>query len=586
MTGPDADWRDGVLHSRRFGDVYFSRDGGLEEAQAVFLRGCGLPERWRGSSHFTVGELGFGTGLNVLALLDLWRHTRPPAGRLHIFSVEGYPLAHGDLARALADWPALADLAAPLLSRWPGATPGFHRIDWHDLKATLDLAILDVETALHQWDGKADAWFLDGFAPARNPEMWREPVLAQVATHCAPGARLATYSVAGDVRRGLAAQGFTVSRLPGFGRKRERLEAQTAGERAEPAVPCVAIIGAGIAGAALARAFAALGVCATVFDAGPMASGNPAALISLRLMAGDSWEAQLCARAFQRSIALIRDTAPQAIIAHGMVRLERNAKDGPRFDRIAADHVLGPQALARIGADDATKALGEPVAGGFIVPDALTVDPQALRAAWLVGDVRPARVLRLEQITGGWQVITAEDTVCYDVVCLAGGYATADLWPLPLEPMRGQVSHVETEQAVMAAAWGGYVVPTRTGALFGATHDRGDDRTDERADDAGRNAAALAAMLPDLARRLHGRAIGSTAGVRANTPDRQPVAGRLAPSLFTLTGLGGRGFMFAPLLAEHVAALALERPSPLPVAIAASISPTRWTLAPDIPITG
>ncbi|WP_222873978.1 tRNA (5-methylaminomethyl-2-thiouridine)(34)-methyltransferase MnmD [Hankyongella ginsenosidimutans] len=222
-----------------------------------------------------------------------------------------------------------------------GATPGFHRIDWPALGATLDLAILEVEAALDAWQGKADAWFLDGFAPARNPEMWREPVLAQVAAHCAPGARLATYTVAGAVRSGLAAQGFAVARQPGFGRKRARLEAHWPGDRIEPAMPRVAIVGAGIAGAALARAFAALGVPATVFSAGPMASGNPAALISPRLIAGDGPEAQLCAQAFRRSVDLIAATAPQAILARGLVRLERTPKDSARFDRIARDHVLG-----------------------------------------------------------------------------------------------------------------------------------------------------------------------------------------------------------------------------------------------------
>lgn len=586
MSDTDADWRDGVLRSRRFDDVYFSRDGGLAETQAVFLGGCGLPERWQGRRQFTVGELGFGTGLNVLALLDLWWRTRPAAARLHIFSVEGYPLARADLARALADWPQLATLAQPILAGWPGATPGFHRFDWPGLGATLDLAVLEVEAALVAWQGRADAWFLDGFAPARNPEMWRDAVLAQVAAHSAPGARLATYTVASAVRSGLAARGFTVTRQPGFGRKRERLEARVDGDTVEPVLPRVAIVGAGIAGAALARAFAAQGVAATVYGAGPMASANPAALVSPRLIAGDEPEALLCAQAFRRSVDLIAATAPQAILARGLVRLERTPKDSARFDRIAQNHVLGAEALVRLSSAQASARLGEPVAlGGFSVPHALTVEPAHLLAAWRPGAVDETPVARLEQGAHGWRVLTALGAADYPVVCLAGGFAGAALWPLPLEPMRGQVSHAETPMLVTSVAWGGYVIRTRTGVLFGATHDRGEAAADVRAQDHARNRATLAATLPGLAARLAGLPLTGPAGVRANTPDRQPVAGQLASGLYALTGLGGRGFMFAPLLAEHVAALALGVPSPLPADSAVLVDPLRWTRALASPMS-
>jgi len=585
VSETDADWRDGILRSRRFDDIYFSRDGGLAETQAVFLAGCGLPERWQARQQFTVAELGFGTGLNVLALLDLWQRTRPASGHLHVFSVEGYPLARADLARALAEWPQFAALSQPILERWPGATPGFHRIDWPALGATLDLAIQEVEAALNAWQGKADAWFLDGFAPARNPEMWRDAVLAQVAARSAPGARLATYTVAGAVRSGLAAQGFTVARQPGFGRKRARLEAHWPGDRIEPAMPRVAIVGAGIAGAALARAFAALGVPATVFDAGPMASGNPAALISPRLIAGDGPEAHLCAQAFRRSVELIAATAPQAILARGLVRLERTPKDSARFDRIARDHVLGADALARLSPAAASAQLGEPVAvGGFAVPSALTVDPAVLRAAWLPENVEEAPVERLEQGEHGWRVVTAAGAEVFAIVCVAGGFAAKALWPLPLEPMRGQVSFAARAAPVPAAAWGGYVVPARDGVLFGATHDRGDTGSDERANDHARNRATLAAVLPGLAARLDDVPFTGQAGVRASTPDRQPIAGLLAPGLYALTGLGGRGFLFAPLLAEHVAALALGAPSPVPRPAAALVDPMRWTPGPASPM--
>ena len=263
MKESPLEWAEGGPRSRRFDDVYFSAVDGLAESRAVFLQGCGLPDAWTGRRRFTVGELGFGTGLNILALLQLWRDRRPEGGRLHVFSVEAYPLGRDEAARALAAWPELADLTAPLLAAWPSARPGFHRVEFPDLGAMLDLHVGEAADGLAAWEGRADAWFLDGFAPAKNPQMWRQPLLDLVAARSAPGARIGTFTVAGAVRRGLVEAGFEVEKKPGFGRKKERLEAVLPGRaRAETPALRVAVIGAGIAGAALARAFQALGVSA------------------------------------------------------------------------------------------------------------------------------------------------------------------------------------------------------------------------------------------------------------------------------------------------------------------------------------
>ena len=144
--------------SGRFGDVYFSKDDGLAETRAVFLAGCGLPDAWKARRQFTVGELGFGSGLNIAALLQLWRRHRPENSRLHVFSVEGFPLQRDEAARALSAFPDVAEASEALLSGWPSATPGFHRLDLPDFDAVLDLAVGDVEWALRSWTGRADAW--------------------------------------------------------------------------------------------------------------------------------------------------------------------------------------------------------------------------------------------------------------------------------------------------------------------------------------------------------------------------------------------------------------------------------------------
>jgi tRNA 5-methylaminomethyl-2-thiouridine biosynthesis bifunctional protein len=583
MSEP-LDWSENGPRSPRFGDVYFSTLDGLAESRSVFLAGCGLPEAWAGRACFTVAELGFGTGLNVLALLDLWRRTRAPGARLSVFSIEAFPIAREDAARALAAWPELADLAAGLLAQWPEGRRGLHRIDLPDDGAILDLAVADAETALAQWDGAADAWFLDGFSPAKNPQMWREPLMALVAARSRPGARAATFTVAGAVRRSLQAAGFTVEKRPGFGRKRERLEARLPGEpSAPPAGGRVAIVGGGIAGASLARAVAALGGQATVYEAqapGAGASGNPAALVTPRLDAGLGPAAALHAQAFARAARLYRADIPDAILAEGVLQLARNERDPDRFARIADWEGFGPGAVVPLGPSEIAAALGEPAAAaGLAFRDGLVIEPPLVLDRWLAKAEHVfARVARLEPGPGGWRLLGEGGPVGEaDAVVIAAGAASGSLAPLPLQPVRGQASWAEAVPCGPAAAWGGYAIPTRRGVLFGATHDRGDETAELRSEDHARNLALLATGRPRLAAALEGARLGGRASVRAAAPDHLPLAGAVpqAPGLFVLTALGGRGFTLAPLLAEEVAAQALGRPRPLPRPLAERIDPAR-----------
>ena len=577
------DWTPEGPRSRRFGDIYFSPEDGLAESRAVFLGGCGLPDAWAGRDRFVVGELGFGTGLNILALAELWRRTAGPGGHLHIFSVEGFPLDAADAARALAAWPELGDLAGDLVARWPGRARGLHRVDWPELRITLDLAVMDAAEALAGWSGAADAWFLDGFSPALNPGMWSGEVLALVAQRSAPGARAATFTVAGAVRRGLAAAGFAVERQPGFGRKRQRLEARLPGEAVRIDRPRVAVIGAGIAGASAVRALQALGVEPLVLEAGAPgagASGNPAALVTPRLDAGLGPIARLAAQAFGRATTLYGDL-PEAILDHGVLQLAAGPRDPERFATIAGSGLFEEGALGVVAAEAMTARLGETAPGfrlaALDMAAALVVEPAKVLAAW-APRVTTARVRGLERTDAGWRILgpDGETVAQVDRVILAAGLETFGFGPA-LRPVRGQASWVEGGSAP-AAAWGGYVLPTRTGLLFGATHDRDDTGTELRDQDHQRNRDALAAALPDLAARISEQALSGRAALRATTADHLPLAGPAqgAEGLFLLTGFGSRGFSMAPLLAEHVAAQALGAPSPLPRDLAELVAPDRF----------
>lgn len=589
MTAPDDRdpqllWTEaGEPRSARYGDVYFSAQDGLSESRAVFLAGCDLPNAWAGREVFTVAELGFGTGLNIAALLDLWHRNRPEGGRLHVFSIEGYPLSVEEARRALGAWPEIAEVAATLLDRWPPATPGFHRVDLPEFGAVLDLAVGEAEWALGQWTGQADAWFLDGFSPSTNPAMWSDAVMDALAARSAPDARVATFTVAGAVRRGLAERGFTVDKRPGHGRKRERLEARGQGTpTALPAPGRVAVIGAGVAGACVAHALRGTGwtpILLDAQDAGAGASGFPAALVTPRFDLGDAAVAALFVQALERADA-VYSALQGAVVTCGVLQLPGAERDARRFEKVVhrPDWPAGQMQLL-----DPSPLLGEVVADqALAMAPAFVVAPPAV-VAGLLGDtdVRLGEVTGLEAFDGGWRVLAADGHPLAEVsaVVVCSGAGTAALLPeLSLSPIRGQAEWVEAPDAPAPIAWGGYVAPRAQGGfLFGATHDRGDTATDVRPADTARNLATLEARLPNLAAGLDRSLIQSRAATRATTRDRLPVAGALPerPGLYVLGGLGSRGFCLSPLLAEHVVALITGRPSPLPLDVSQRIAPSR-----------
>jgi tRNA U34 5-methylaminomethyl-2-thiouridine-forming methyltransferase MnmC len=207
---PDLTWREGVIPvATRFDDPYFSLAGGLDETRHVFLAGNRLPDRLRDGFH--IAELGFGTGLNLLA--TVLAHQGP--GHVRYTSFEAFPLPASAVARALSAFPDLATIAPTFLAQWEaGATT------LHFPHLTAHIILGDARQTLPEWEGKADAWFLDGFSPAKNPELWSPELMQEIARHTAPEGTFATYTAAGHVRRALTEAGFTVTRQPGFGRKR------------------------------------------------------------------------------------------------------------------------------------------------------------------------------------------------------------------------------------------------------------------------------------------------------------------------------------------------------------------------------
>jgi tRNA 5-methylaminomethyl-2-thiouridine biosynthesis bifunctional protein len=304
-----------------------------------------------------------------------------------------------------------------------------------------------------------------------------------------------------------------------------------------------------------------------VFDAGAAAaSASPAALVTPRLDAGLGPQAALFAQAFARACDLYA-AHDEALIATGALQLAVGPKDGRRFAAIAGSDLFEPGAMR----------VTEPPA--LAINGAMVVEPAPILAAW-IGERTNVAVAGLSHDGTVWRLLGADgETIAeVEIVCVACGMASASLVPrLPLRPVRGQTSFIPGASAPATVLFGGYVAPARGGVILGATHDRDEVSLEARPEDHQRNLAALAEVLPELAARLEGRTYEAYVGVRATTADYLPLAGPgELPGLFVLTGLGSRGFTLAPLLAEHVAALALGAPSPLPTPLADLVDPARF----------
>ncbi len=225
---------DGTPVSETYGDVYHSAAGGHDQARHVFLAGNGLPERWRGRDSFSVLETGFGLGLNFMATWLAWRNDPQRCRTLEFISVEKHPFSSGDLAIAHAAWSEFASLSGLLCTRWPSLIAGEHRVELDHGHCILRLVFGDAVEQLPRLDAAADAIYLDGFSPARNPELWSPEVCHALARLASPGTTLATWSVAGQVRRSLSAAGFMLEKRPGFAGKRQMLAGRYVSDRSSP----------------------------------------------------------------------------------------------------------------------------------------------------------------------------------------------------------------------------------------------------------------------------------------------------------------------------------------------------------------
>jgi tRNA 5-methylaminomethyl-2-thiouridine biosynthesis bifunctional protein len=600
------DWQDGQPVSRRFGDVYFSRAGGLDEARHVFLAGNRLPERFAAlpaGATFVIGETGFGTGLNFLVAWHLFASTAPPGARLHFVSTELYPLGVEDLDRALRLFPALDMHRGGLLGQYGTPSSGWHRCAFDGGRVHLTLLVGDARETLPAMRGEVDAWFLDGFSPARNPQLWEGGLLQTLGARSRAGATAATYSCAGHVRRGLAAAGFRVWKAPGYGTKREMLCAQRDGE-ARCAQPDrrAAVIGGGLAGSCVAASLAQRGWQVTLVernaDIAAEASGNPQGVLYARLSAHATPLSRLVLAGYQHTLRVLRARLPCDGLAWSDNPVLQLAFDEDEAARQAAvlSAPLPAALLSAVSAAEASEAAGLPVdRAGVMFPSGGWVHPPALCRAMLSHpsvEVRASRRVELQGGTGEWEVRDGAGLVVRAPVAIVAAGGDSAGFPqtaaLPLRVNRGQLTLLQqTAQSARLRAvlcGEGYVAPARAGwHCVGATFAR-DASAEVRQLDHAENLSMLRRLSPALFTALgapsaEDPALAGRAGLRCVSPDYLPVVGPVgepARGLFVSTAHGSRGLITAPLSGEVLAAWLEAEPAPLPEAMMQALHPQRF----------
>jgi len=581
---------DGVLRADDYGDVYFSADNGLAESRYVFIEGTGLAERLSHSAHLTIAETGFGTGLNFLAVLALLE--KYPQCQVDFISCESRPLAPDIISKAHAAFPALAALTAALVKNLPPRWPGVHLRHFLDGRVRLHLYYGDAEAHLSEADFLADIWFLDGFAPSKNPDMWRQSLLGHIGRLTRAGGRLASFTAATAVRDRLSDAGFAISKRPGFGRKREMITGVKPGSPAPyNAGQKVGIIGGGIAGTAVAAGLRHRGIDATILDASSglarAASGNRMALQTPRLTVDHNESSQLSAACLSYA-AVVSDLAGATIADH-VLSLDWPGREASRQNKFRQqfwpDDLVRP--LDQSGLPDYA---GIPLAVAGIGHDyGRVIDPARLCVFLAAGtqqifNAEIADILRSDKV---FTLVTKDGRRFeFDKIVLATGAGlTETLTRLAIDGVRlditaGQVSHVpalaDLDGLRAGLSFGGYLTPAHNGFHeLGATFDR-TGQTDFDANAFHHNRDLLP---PDLKALLaHLDDCPGRRSQRASTPDRNPVIGRLEDGIYVLGAVGARGFTLAPLLGDYLAADIAAMPNCLGRRLRAALDPFRFRL--------
>ena len=613
----------GRLTSTAYGDIYFQPGQAMQESEYVFLKQGGFYKALERGRDITVAELGFGTGLNFLLSAKAWQGQLKT---LHYISFEKHPIRKNDLQKIHGCWPALSDISSALLDNYPFLDAGIHTIDFPAFNTTLTLVFGDVLDYLPDMQFRANIWYLDGFAPAKNPDMWTEKLWKPLARNTSDHGRITTFTAAGAVRRGLQTAGFDIEKVKGYGRKRDmvigilqnRPNPKPFDARHFPIphsapVKTAAVIGAGIAGCSLAEALTRRGIHVILIDKGGEpatgASGNPRAAVYPKLGVQKSSADQIYRQAFDYTVRLYQHLTGSTFEPCGVFQIDRNDDIKTRHQKIAARR-FDPNLVQYLDTDTVTGLNLKQ--GGLYFPHGGTVCPPDLCRA-LLDKTEKTGLLETRFST----CFEKSDDIQTDIIILADAdhiNALPDTGWIPLEIVRGQVSSwagTNRSRALKTViCHKGYITPATSTHILGATFDKGATDTNEPLDtDHQRNLKQLFDELPFLKTDYNLDGLNGRRANRIATPDRLPLCGPIInyakfhtnfaalktdakttfntppvyhENLYVLGALGSHGFTTAPWLADILAAHISGAPTPATTPLYNALSPTRFAMRKTI----
>ena len=574
LSTANLTWTDeGTPFSRQFGDIYFSRENGIQETEYVFLEHNLLGHRLKTLDHesgdFTIGETGFGSGLNFLCAWQL-RDQVAPNCHLNFVSVEKYPLTRDDLSKALGFWPELSEYADLLIAQYPILTPGWHRIRFLQQRVDLTLFLGDALNGYSNFQGKIDAWFLDGFAPAKNQPMWSPPLFNEISRLSAAGASFSTFTAAAQVREGMKKAGFKVERVKGFANKRHMLR----GDLIEPSqqlsdysasapwfnlpkqtgkTRTAVVIGAGMAGTSAAHSLASRGWQVTLLEQSDKiadgASGNRQGILYCKLSSERSIQSDF----YQAGYLYTSQQLPQLLGTDqekiywqkcGVLQLAYNSQETERQSRFVAHnpqpetlvYPVSPQqasAIAGVGLDE----------GGLFYPEGAWVTPAALCQAHAahpnVTVCCGSGIARIERAQEIWKLVDQKDNVIAEseVVIIANAHDALRFEQtkfLPLKAIRGQTTEVPGKKQIplkTVLCGKGYIGPViDDNHHIGATFNLRCYDNECRPKDHRTNLDEITGLAPELAKKLAFEQLdieklSGRVGFRCASPDYLPLVG-------------------------------------------------------------
>lgn len=649
MKYAKPEWRNGQPYNPDFDDVYFSADNGLEESEHVFIQHNQLLERFKRvaegaidnhASQFVIAETGFGSGLNFLLTVKHWLQLSHASQTLCFYSVEQTPFCLEDLRRAQLAWPGLAEIAQELQQAYQVASDGFHLLELFAGRVRLVLMVGDAEQMLGQCKASVDAWFLDGFAPALNQQMWSRGLFQQIKRLSRPGTTFSTYTAVGDVRRGLAEAGFAVQKVAGCGNKRHMLKGEFTPQMApastapgyqpwfEGAVSNldrnshIAIVGAGIAGLSTAWSLVKRGFKVTVLERGTsygaQASGNPHAMLMPRLSLQDAADAEFYSSAYFHALRCLQQLDPQqqgwqqsgGLQLPSTERIKKQMVDYPQTDQLV--QVLDAQQASEV----CGLPMSEPVQ---YYPLAASLQPLKILARLIevMGDALTIHysttLASFERVAEQWQLKLPDG----ETIASVDGLIFCNAWQvkqqpafehMAIQPARGQLSvlqaNAQSRSLKLPVSSEGYLLPAiGQQHIAGASFELDDCCEQLRDAEHQQNLQAIHSWQPDLfsAEDL----IGGRASVRAVTPDRVPVLGAVPeikaylqdyvdlykgkaayryhngqylPHLYINSGHGARGFSSAFLCAELLATGICNESLPVSNRVRYALHPARFLI--------